>query len=255
MSARQLALFVLLAGATLACANPFGPPADPGPRVVYANGGLLVRADASTDAPVVGKVPQGETLEVTGAPRGRMQAEGIDGRWVPVRQGTLEGYAFDGFLGKLPLPPPGCKELGDWVARLPHTEEPKLVWEEDCSHGEDMCGGRAWTTGLTGGGSYRREEGPEYLRETLVLPGASLPEAWLTARRCAIVEPDLTREPLPRVSETRHLPHPDTPDGYDVEFTVAPGTVQVESELGVHCELSIVRADDGRVTITAVNEV
>lgn len=73
-------------------------------KYVQAMGGLNIRSKADPSAAVLATVPYAGSvalLEITGP---AFTSGGVDGRWVRVRYGKTEGFAFDGFLSAFPAP-------------------------------------------------------------------------------------------------------------------------------------------------------
>ena len=96
----------LLRAATLCVvAGGLACEAEPPLAYVYSPSGLSLRAEPSTDAPVVEVLPYGAPVTVTSVDSGQaVTIDSIAGHWLGVRSGLREGYVFDGYVTEYPPP-------------------------------------------------------------------------------------------------------------------------------------------------------
>lgn len=75
---------------------------------VFAASGLKLRTTDNMQAEVITIIPYGESVTVLNhfdlASAKRQRIDWMDGRWIYVSYGVLEGYVFDGYLSRLPIP-------------------------------------------------------------------------------------------------------------------------------------------------------
>ncbi len=154
---------------------------------VLALKGLNLRDRPHGDK-VVRTLPYGSQVVVAEKPNQDypFEADGIKGFWVKVRVGEqTTGYVFDGFLSALPAPDASCSSLQDYCRKHLRAFAPRTVkninqWLE---FGQTMDWVQAY--------EYQNKifalvenNSPYGSFYELVLPGASLEEAWLIARAC-----------------------------------------------------------------------
>lgn len=94
---------------------------------VFTSGGLKLRAGSSLSGPVLATMRLGDRVVVTESFENNstyfQTIEGFAGHWVQVRVDTLVGFAFDGFLSRLPLP------------KVPKTQSETLEeWDADTTY-------------------------------------------------------------------------------------------------------------------------
>ena len=75
---------------------------------VFATSGLKLRTAANLKSDVVTVIPYGEAVTVLNhfdlATAKQQRIDWIDGLWIYVGYGNFEGYVFDGYLSRLPIP-------------------------------------------------------------------------------------------------------------------------------------------------------
>lgn len=84
---------------------------------VLSFSGLNIRQTPDTKAAVLATVPYAASVAVAedkGLPKA-FSAEGINGFWIFVSYGGKKGYAFDGFLTRMSVPPMGNSQMKDYV--------------------------------------------------------------------------------------------------------------------------------------------
>lgn len=82
---------------------------------VLSSSGLNLRQEPSPKGKKIGLAPFGDQVTVTETTATRFDSEKISGFWVKVRAGSLEGYAFSGYLSRLPAPPKTCSGLKHYL--------------------------------------------------------------------------------------------------------------------------------------------
>jgi hypothetical protein len=158
---------------------------------VLAAKGLNLRDKPHGDK-VLRALPYGSQVVVAEKPNQDypFESDGIKGYWVKVRVGeSTFGYVFDGFLSALPAPDPACGSLAAYCAQTFRPVSPKIVKEIYYWQNEGLMSSFVQPFEYQGRiFALSENRSPFGNTVELVLPGASLEEAWLIARVCLRAE-------------------------------------------------------------------
>ncbi|MBN2497019.1 MAG: SH3 domain-containing protein [Deltaproteobacteria bacterium] len=146
---------------------------------VHANPGLSLRKEPGTEAQKVGMLTYRQAVYVLPDKRAPVpfRFENIPGHWVLVERDGEQGYAFDGYLSRYPVPEE--KEgLKDWADRT----FGKPISDETSKQMTDMGPGSVRVVRYHGGAQYRSMDAEVVSSDSLVLPSGRLVDGFLVGR-------------------------------------------------------------------------
>jgi hypothetical protein len=181
---------------------------------VLAVKGLNLRDKPHGDR-IIRALPYGTQVVVAENPNQDypFEADGIKGFWVKVRVGeNTFGYVFDGFLSALPAPNPTCASLRDYCTQTLKPLGPRMIKEIYYWDGYGNIASYVQAFEYQGQIFALSESNSPYANLLeLVLPSASLEEAWLIARVCLKAELEaakraVTEQPIFDLNDQQVLP-------------------------------------------------
>ncbi len=155
---------------------------------VGAGSGLNLRDDVGLAANKLGTVPYGAAVVMLQDPKDGTTFEveelpgfTISGLWIKVRYQGQEGYVFDGYLTRLPMPPQGSNRQDTYFGDiLPKTQEKDVVHRYCLTESDQPCHLTQYFAGPIIRSQYFFNEAA--VQGTLWLPAATSAEAYLLMR-------------------------------------------------------------------------
>jgi len=147
---------------------------------VLAISGLKLRVTPELSGQLIKVIPFGESITVIEATNISQTIEWMQGEWLKVAYQGLEGYVFDGFISKLPVPNLDF-ELTQEDLDLTY---PLLAWAEyhfdPISNPDTIEGDKYYTLvqHLENGIWLKREDSDYHFKATIILPDTKISEAY-----------------------------------------------------------------------------
>lgn len=217
--------------------------------------GLNLREQASSNAPVVTKIPYGaKVTKAADSNPGELVTEGMSAQWMRVQYEGRPGYVANVYL--LPFAPPATPNNGDLLGYLkglsPQVGSSKKMTGNSPETGETSVERHVYQNGIC----YRVFSGYEYGAETIWLPGITLQQGFVLAR---LLSPEQGLLSMSDVFPNKST-EGESPSRHSVRLTQPyPGSDWVSAIHYEWCEAGCyqleIRYEEGEVSITIASGV
>lgn len=154
-------------------------------RYIWAESGLSLRSEASADAQKLTVIPYGETVEFIEDTYNVFTVQETKDfkytdSWLKIKYKNFEGYAFGGYISKMPPPNKNEVSVEEYLNRTLKLLDKTVIQKyKDCVEVADQSCISEYTLSFNKGVSYNSWQGEGGGTETLVIPNINLLQAFI----------------------------------------------------------------------------